>query len=226
MSIGEKLQTVAKKIPDVYHKGTVVGYSLGYENGQVDGRNEGVIEARGKCMMEHFCDSFFGSGTGKISCEIPFRPDVITIYTTHPFSSELANCYRGVTADLRGLGRHMGNVFYCSDLAAIKSGWLASSVSGKTFCYENGVFSFQMTNEQVKNVVWHPSVRYHIVAARFPEESGRQLIEEQIAMLPDAVPQGSSGQLTYDQGVIDLYFTADEWESLTATKKNWTFVLN
>ena len=52
-----------------------------------------------------------------------------------------------------------------------------------------------------------------------------QQLREQIALLPDVVPQNSSGTLTYTREAVERYMTAEEWENLIATKPNWTFVM-
>ena len=65
----------------------------------------------------------------------------------------------------------------------------------------------------------------YMVAVKFPDENPRDLLVEQIEALPDAVPQGCTGQLPYTESVVYTYFTPEEWASLTAKKPNWTFVL-
>lgn len=225
MSIGQKLTQIAKNIPNVYGKGYVMGQTEGYQRGYSDGSHHGGISAREQCLMQHYTASFFGSGTGELRHNIPFKPDIISVYTTHSGAGYLRNCYRGFVADLRGCGSHMGNFFFVTENGVPQSGWTRSDASGNGHIWNNGVFTYSNTMSAVKNAIWMPFIRYHIVAVRFPEESAKALLQEQIQMLPDQVPQGNDGKLVYAKSMINQYFSAEEWEALIAQKPNWTITL-
>lgn len=225
MSIGQKLTEIVENMPDVYGKGFLMGQTQGYQNGYQEGAEKGGIEARAQCLMTHFATTFLGNGSHEVIAEIPFKPDIVTVYTAHSYTTQGPNCYRGFAVDLRGCGRYMCHLFYTDSEAIYRNGIIKSSLNGNVVSYENGIFRFHLSPEQLKNVIWCPHVRYHLVAVRFPEESGRQQLEEQIMLLPDAPPAGATGQLNYMKNVVYSYFTEEEWELLTAKKPNWTFIL-
>ena len=225
MSVGKKLTEIAENMSDVYGKGFLMGQIQGYENGYQQGSENGGLAAREHCLMTHFTTTFMGNDSYEVTAELPFKPDIVTVYTTHSYSTQGSNCYRGFIADLRCNGRYMGNVFYIDSEANNRNGMIKSSMHGNVLSFENGIFSFHLGPDQLKNVVWGSFVRYYLVAVRFPEESGKQQLEEQIMLLPDEVPAGSSGQLNYMKHVVYSYFTEEEWEHLTSRKPNWTFVL-
>lgn len=72
MSMGEKLLTIAKRMRDVYGKGTVIGYTQGYDNGKSDGVEIGFTsgfnrghDAGKKAQWDHFWDVNQQNGTRK-----------------------------------------------------------------------------------------------------------------------------------------------------------------
>ena len=225
MSIGEKLTEIAENLHGVYGKGYQRGYAEGYNGGYEEGIYNGGIAGKESCLLNHFTTSFFGDDTSELSIQIPFQPDIVTVYTTHSYSSHIPNCYRGFTADLRACGRHMCNVFYTATEGLYKSAWMPSKIPSNNIFYQDGVFRYALSAEAIKDTIWMSNVRYHLVAVRFPEESGKSLLEEQIMMLPDEVPTGCSGVLPYNESVVNYYFAPAEWEWLTAQKPNWTFEL-
>lgn len=225
MSIGEKLTKIAGNMKDVYGRGYATGSVDGYEQGYFQGAENGGIAAREQCLMTHYADVFFGNGTGKLLLNVPFKPDIITVYTTHSYSKQMPNCYRGFVIDLRACGSNMGNFFYTGSDSSPRCGLIPSDLSGKNIGWDSGVFKMETSMEQLKDLCWMPFVRYHLVAVKFPDESGRQLLEEQILLLPDQPPQGSSGRLTYVKSVVESYMTLQEWEDLIAQKPNWTITL-
>ena len=225
MSVGEKLTQIAEKMPVIYSVGYSFGQTDGYNRGYEKGKQEGGIAGREPCLMNHYTATFFGSGTNELLLDIPFQPDIVTVYTTHSYTSCFPNCYRGFTVDLRACGRHMGNFYYTLGEGITRSAWLTSTLEGTIVSFQDGKFRFGLDAEAVKDVAWIPNIQYRLIAMKFPEENGKQLLQEEIMNLPDTVPQDFSGQLAYVKSVVYTYFTPEEWESLTAQKPNWTFVL-
>lgn len=223
--MGEKLTAIAENMPRIYQKGYGVGQSVGYDQGYQEGVTVGGIAGKESCLMNHYTTTFFGSGTNEVLLEIHFQPDIVMVYTTHSYTSYVPNCYRGFMVDLRACGRHMGNFFYTAGEGVTKSAWLISNLGESITSYRNGIFRFCMDVEALKDVVWMPNIRYHLIAVKFPEENPRDMILEQIYLLPDTVPEGCSGQLPYTESVIYTYFSREEWEFVTSQKPNWTFVL-
>ena len=118
----------------------------------------------------------------------------------------------------------MGNFFYIWGNGDYRCGWLGSSLNSKYVTYQDGIFRYEMSQEQLPHVSWLANVKYHLIAMRFPDETGKELFREQILSLPDKVPAGISNQLTVVKSVVDGYFTQAEWEALIAQKPNWEFL--
>ena len=224
MSIGEKLTHIAENMPDVYGRGQMMGELSGYKRGYEEGVFDGGIAGREQCLMNHYSTTFYGSGTGEILQEIPFKPDIVLVYSTDACTSKIPYSYRGIAVDLRACGRHMGNFFYIWGNGDYRCGWLGSSLNSKYVTYQDGIFRYEMSQEQLPHVSWLTNVKYHLIAMRFPDETGKELFREQILSLPDKVPGGISNQLTVVKSVVDGYFTQAEWEALIAQKPNWEFL--
>ena len=221
MSLGEKLQTVADNLKHVYGKGTAVGFGDGYQQGFSSGMTEGVIQEKGKCFAKHFVDSVMGNDSNVLRISMPFAPDVVMVYSIHPFTIDMPNTYRGFCADLRACTTTMGSGFYCHKDGSVRTALISSDGGGRFFSYDNGIFQFHIDGSSMEDVLWRSNVRYHIVAGKYPEESAQSLVREQIANLP----AGSTGTVNYSQKRIYEVFTTDEWNTLTASKPNWEFVL-
>lgn len=226
MSIKEKLTQIAENMQDVYGRGRMMGELAGYERGYDEGAFAGGLSAREQCLMTHYTTTFYGNGTEEFVHQIPFKPDIVTVFTTNSYTSYMPYTYRGFTFDLRACGRHMGVFYYSSAVGGNKSGWLVSNFGGQKVYYQDGAFHCKIIAEQLKNVIWVPFIKYHLIAVRFPEESGKEMLREQILSLPDEIPAGTEGRLEYAKTVVDGYFTEEEWESLVNQKPNWEFVLS
>ena len=236
MSIGNDMKTIAEKLTNLYGcafiRGRDRGHTAGYREGYLTGREEGSTSgyftgrehAAKECAEKHFAISVLGSGTRRLSIAIPFEPDVIEVYSSHPYSGQVADCYKGFSVDMRTCGRYMGNLIYCvKDTIATA---MITPVSGRSYLsYQEGVLTFEMPTNVIPTVIWPKNVRYTIIAVRYPDETPGDLLREQILSLPDAVPSGSSGTMHYYRSVLEKYISLEEWESLTAQKPNWNFVL-
>lgn len=220
MTVGQKLVWIGENLKNVFGKGYAVGHREGYTHGYDHGAQEGGVAAREVCLMSHLTDTVYGSGVEEFSFSLPFCPDIVTVYTTHPFSGEKAGCYRGFTVDLRACGPFMGNVYYTYHDGVYKSAWLKSSLDQQTVSYGDGVFRFHISADSMQGIIWMENVAYNIVAVKL-DEDGKQVIRDQILSLPD----DSGGSVSYIAAVISSYFSNEEWQRLTAQKPNWEFVL-
>ena len=225
MTIGEKLTTIARRIPDIFGKGRAVGYQEGYRKGYDNGTLDGGIAGREVCLVRHYVESILGSGSSELTFSVPFAPDFVAINCSNPYSSEIANSYRSILVDFRSCGYNAAYIQYCNSAGQNNMGSLQTARVGEYFSYENGVFRFAPKSNTLAAVRWHENVRYTVTAVRFPEENAQQLVQEQIALLPDTPPTGSTGTLHYSAAAISRYFTEEQWQLLTARKPNWRFVL-
>lgn len=181
-----------------------------------------VAQNQQAIATQYFKTSFLGDGTKKASIPMPFLPDVVDITGVSAFVDTAVNNFYTMSFDRRAAGRYSGKYGYCSRQGGMGNGMVGiSSVLG-AISYENGVFTW---HAPALPAVWSPYVRYTVVAVRYPEQTTRQMVEEEIALLPDAVPSGNSGTLTYTTSQINANFTSEQWASLIGTKPNWSFSL-
>lgn len=172
---------------------------------------------------QYFKTSFIGDGTKKVSIPMPFMPDVVDITGVSAFADTAVNNFFTMSFDRRAASKYSGKYGYCSRQGAMGNGMVSTVRSLESATYEDGIFTWYAPTIPA---VWSPMMRYTFVAVRYPEQTTRQMVEEEIALLPDAVPSGNSGTLTYIAVQINDNFTDEEWAALTGTKPNWTFVLS
>lgn len=224
MSIGEKLKTIANRMRSVYSVGYTKGHSNGYEFGYDTGVIDGGISARENCLMTHYTVSVLGNGTRHLQVQIPFQPDMVALYSTNPYSSEVANTFKSMLLNLRSCGKFAGFIQYCNPEGVQATGSVNTSSLKSMSAYQNGVWDFEMSADRLPSVLWQENVRYWIIAAKFEDADLAQIVEEEIRFLPDVPPAGN-GRLTYNKDAIYKHFTPEQWQELTAQKPNWQFVL-
>ena len=201
MSIADKLSTVAEKMQGVY--------DAGYHAAQM------------KCGDHHYTASINGTDQRYIEIDLPFLPDIVTVYTTGPYANVTANTFRGMVVDMRSCSV-IANLFYCNSSGSSTSGNLRAT-GRSCFDYNDSTFRFEMSATSLPNVLWRSNVRYSISAVRFTNEDSKSMVEEQIRSLPDT-PQGNV-VLEYSADRIAELFTDEEWAELIATKPKWSFSL-
>lgn len=185
-----------------------------------------VAENQQEIEMQYFKTSFIGSGTTEASFAIPFMPDIVQIFAFSAYATTIENVYASVMLDTRAVTRWSGILTYSavngSLIPPTPSVVKATSIHSGLFSYENGVFTWNLASQ---GWVFSPYARYYVVAARFPNKDTKKMVEEELSLLPDAVPEGSTGKLLYSKARVNAVFTTEEWEALKATKPNWTFSL-
>ena len=212
MSVNEKMTAIADAIREKTGKTETLGLDA-------MAKSVGEVYDAGKqeALAEHFRCSLLGNGTTALRVAIPFEPDIISISSIAPYSVTAPLIMTLVTMDGRSASRYGGRLGYVASQNK-PSVAPVTTASIKKYCtYEDGVFCADF-NAATKSV-WAENVRYTVVAAKFPEETAKALVVEEVSLLPD----GSSGTLEYNQSRIDELFTADEWATLIAAKPNWTF---
>lgn len=223
MSVNEKMFAIADAIR---------GYTGGDEKLGLDAMAVGVDDVyeagRAKektaCEAEHYTASMFGSGTKTLSVEVPFKPDTVMVFANSPYTEAQGSIIRVYSLDLRSCANRTAVMIYTTTAHA--NGANFSTVAMDEFSdYENGILTIQPPSNVSASTTWASNVRYTVTAAKFPEETAKSLVEEQIQLLPDAVPSGNSGTMQYKAARINALFTDVEWATLIETKSNWTFSL-
>ena len=209
MSIGSKMKTIGENLLTVYDS----AFSKGESHGQA------------ACQAVHYTTSVIGSGTRRMEFPIPFEPDIFAFFCVSADAVDTPYGYRGLIVDFRSVSRYAGHMMATNANGASGSLSLAPSDVPTFVRYENGVMIYEIEGDRHQSQHFPATARYAVVAIRYPGEDGETLLREQIALLPDVVPQNSSGTLTYTREAVERYMTAEEWENLIATKPNWTFVM-
>lgn len=231
MSIGNDMKAIAENLKNVYGaafiRGRDRGYDAGYAFGKEEGGNEGytagMAQGEAECRNKHFAVSLLGSGKRELRVAIPFKPHVIAVFSCNSYSSQVPNSFKGFLLDLRSCGRHAGNVLYCVSDNTLSTAMLTPSAGRQYTTYQEGIFSFELPPAMFPDLIWPENVRYTVTAVQYPQESIRELLQEEILSLPDTVPPGSSGTLRYYRDYVYTYISLPDWEALTAKKPNWTF---
>ena len=172
---------------------------------------------------QYFKTSFIGDGTKKVSIPMPFKPDMIDIVGVSGSVDAVKNNFYTLSFDTRSAGIYSGKYGYCQNTGAMGNGMMRTASVLASISYADGVFTW---NAPALPALWSNLIRYSVMAVKFPENTTRQMVEEDIRLLPNTVPSGCSGTLSYNTAQINDTFTSEEWAALTGTKPNWTFVLS
>ena len=220
MSVNEKMTAIADAI-----RGKTGGTEpLGLDEmavGVGEVYEAGRVAEHAVCEAVHFHDSFFGNGGKVLTANIPFLPDVLAIYAISPYMEAQGNAVRAFVMDSRACGKRSAILVHVNANKADGAKISSDAISG-FLSYADGVLTVDISGYGITGV-WSEDIRYALSAVRFADETVRGLVEEQIRLLPDTVPSGNSGTMTYNQERIDALFTQEEWAALLATKPNWTF---
>ena len=220
MSVNAKMTAIADAIREKTGKTEALGLdamaaSVGevYEAGQLA---EHLV-----CAAEHFTTSLFGSGTQTLVVDMPFYPDVIIVYGISPYLEAVGNAARVFMTDTRSCGKRTAFLMHLTSAKADGAKVNSNEIS-TILGYADGKLTINIAN--FSNVgTWNTDTRYAVSAVRFPNETAKWLIEEQVALLPNTVPSGNSGVMQYRRQCIESLFETDEWAALIGTKPNWTF---
>ena len=102
------------------------------------------------------------------------------------------------------------------------TGYQGTSITSERYnnnvSYENGVLTYKDTT---LGYSFGNGVVYNIVAAK----TGKTTKENTIVQIEQLPNESKSVILQYNAKKINENFTTEEWESLIATKPNWTFAL-
>lgn len=227
MSIAEKLVTIAENEQKVYKAGEAYGYDNGYMSGaqaaypqgKQDGYEEGKQEELANCQAKHFVGTAIGDGGPSISFEVPFKPDAFLISAINPLALATPAIWLGIIGEMSNCLEIVGSLRVTNDTASgLTGGNFTNTNLIQNATYKNGVFNY---NERYYKYNFGKNVTYTLIAVK-TGMTPKEYTIKQINELPDA----STGKvLEYNHTKINENFTTEEWESLIATKPNWSFAL-
>ena len=162
----------------------------------------GDKEKEEECETKHCDRSLMGSGTSILTIPIPFKPDLITLSTCGYVS--------GCMSYMDSVGTQRFNIYTTNNV-----------FTRPRFEYEDGKVILTMSSNSNPTVIFKPNSIFFANAIKFTATPKQRTTAE-----IKALPKESSGEtLQYAAFKINENFTTEEWESLIATKPNWTFAL-
>lgn len=189
----------------------------GWNEGMGQGYNLGLEEGKAECQSKHYVGAVMGSGTNTISCNVPFEPDIITITGHSAHSYALLNNYMQLAIEMKKCCRYVGSL-KCRKDGPTTIIDLGINYIKRNTSYIDGVFTFTEPNYKLP---FDENTIYEVVAVKNGKTAKQNTITE-INNLPN---ESSGTNLLYSKEAINATFTTEEWESLIATKPNWTFAL-
>ena len=203
MTIAEKLTTVAENQQRVY--------------------DAGKAKAEGQCALKHFTAEFYGNGGNSHTINIPFEPDVITVFGYAPTLLTGTNQVFIFTADLRAFGIAGGYaVIHSTGTAMLSVMFTTKSISSRYSRADNGDITLSnISTGDGEKGSFASDIKYTIVAEKYTDKTDKELITEFI----NGLNSSGTGTLTLSKTKVNAAFTDAEWNTLIANKPSWTFVM-
>lgn len=216
-------QNFVDKIQEVYSKGQSYGYDIGYMTGAQaaypQGKQEGIEQGKQECQNKHFVGTAISDGGPSISFKVPFKPDTFIISAINPLALATPAIWLSINGEMNNCLEIVGSLRVINDTASgLTGGNFYNTNLIQNTAYENGVFNY---TERYYKYNFGKNVTYTLIAFK----TGMTPKEYTIKHIND-LPDASTGKvLEYNRTRINENFTTEEWESLIATKPNWTFSL-
>jgi hypothetical protein len=203
-------QDFAGKVEDVAVRYNQLGFTSGY--------NQGLEE----CQSKHFVGTVMGSGTSILTIPIPFKPDMIMLSTSVGYG-ETKSSIQHLVLDFHTCGYLCGCMSFIDDVRSQRfSIYTTNAVFTRPrFEYEDGKVILTMSSNSNPTVVFKPNSIFFVNAVKL-NPTPKQRVTAEIYALPN---ESSGETIQYTTFKINENFTTEEWESLIATKPNWTFAL-
>lgn len=247
MSIAEKLTTIAENMQEVYRSGRASGLDEGYLQGYEDGSLNGKQAEHDRFWNDFFQDgnlvdmtSAF-SGTGWNGNTLKPNRVLKPKNASYMFSRNtvkgslkdlLTNCGSGL--DTSECTNHSYMFYSSSGITEIPHIDLSKSTNTTAFLYdatalEKAELTFSENTPIASNAFVCKSLIYLIVHGTIAKsiDLGRstKLSRDSFCSVFNAMSLTVTGQtLTVSRTAVNAAFTEEEWNTLTATRPNWTYV--
>lgn len=193
MSIADKLLEIANNVPLVYAAGE-------------------------KKHTSRYATAFVtGDGTNTISFAVPFEPDAV--FVTYHGADVFAVANSALTAvfDFRSFAEQAGVLRVRRNSSNMQAN--VSAATGKTvFNVADG--GCTVTLPSAYGTPFLNGTQYVCTAVKYTDKSDRELLEEEIALLPN-----TARTIEYSSARVLSTLTQAEWETLISTKQGITFTL-
>ena len=226
-TVNEKLAAIADAIRD--YSSINIPLSLDAMANSIrivsqDGYNRGYWEGSAEdCRTKHYVGTVMGNDASTISLSLPFKPDIIQVYSYCGYAST-SNAIRNVELDFQACGKYCGYILfnkadaYSNVSAHFPTEWVLRRV---TYDEQSSTLTIPIRVDGYPDIKFKSNVLYNIIAIK-TGKSQRESVMEEINNLPD---ESDGTTLQYNSVKINESFTTAEWESLIATKPNWSFSL-
>ncbi len=214
MSVNQKMTTIANAIRSFTGQSDTL--TLDTMASAIDDVYSAGIASSNAIWSDHvYFNDFVGSDETSIELSIPFKPNFVAIYSFDPKIMDSRTTVVMILLDFNSVGRLGGSAYKVNAVGSfIGSGFLTSSVHNN-FTYEDGTLSCNMID-----YCFSSALRYNFIAMKY-ESSPKQVATDKINSLSDS----EGGSITFSQYAIENAFTTAEWNTLVATKPNWTIIL-
>ena len=158
--------------------------------------------------------------TNGITVELPFVPDKLCIISFDAFTMSTASTYYVLLFDRASFSQRCALQGVVDDTLTVRTATLSNSTRDNYFAVSGGTVTFTPAQSFYwQTGLWRSNAKYAILAYT-SGKSDRQLLEEEIAALPEG-----GGTVTFSQARVLETVTETEWEELITAKGNWTFNL-
>ena len=225
----EALQSEETFKPNEMEAGARAAMVAQYNAGFGDGRNEGYGDAQAECAAKHFVTTVVGDGSKVLTFNMPFKPDVLSVYCFEPTNLYKQHTIALLVVNFRTFG-YIGGLSsaYRSILNLMSQPKSTKSALDSCTIDENGKVT--ISNLAGDGVVgagfFRSGVTYIISAAKCTDKTDKELLNEFVYNLSDV---GETVTLCKER-VESVYAgasagTNEEWNALIATKPAWTFTV-
>ncbi len=203
MSIADKLIEIAGNVPRVFAAGK-------------------TAEAA-RCAAKHYTEVKKGDGTNKFSVDCGFEPDLFMVFSTAGYPMTVANVINMLYQDFRGMGKHSAYRRNTDANGDQSNATIKTSAAVRFFPREGGVVSYdgsQSTSAVSQGYIFDANTYYTAVCVKYTDKTDAEIITDLVNALPD-----SGGSVEFAEIKVNGAFSEEEWQTLIATKPNWTFVM-
>ena len=231
MSLTGKLLEIAEGMPRVFDAGVAEGYSegidygfdFGYEDGYSCGFENGHHEGYLKCAAKHYTEVKLGDGTNFFTVNCGFEPDLFMVFSTSSYPLSIPNAVSVVYNDFRSMGKYSAYRRQTDASAVQGNANITTSAATRFFSREGGNVGYdgsQSTSQTSRAYVFDKNTYYTAVCVKYTDKTDAEILADMVAALPS-----TGGSVDFSSIKVNGAFSEEEWQTLIATKPNWTFVL-
>lgn len=170
------------------------------------------------CIAKHFVTTIEGNGEESLSFHVPFEPDALLVINYDTLNRYTNYTVQAFIADLRALGLLAGNSFTSRSTGApYVMTMTTTSLLTRYSRAEDGTVTLRNISAVTGYGRFAQGVNYSVTAVKYTDKTDKELFTDLVNRLE------GSGTVEVCQAKAEAAFTDEEWQSLIATKPDWTF---